>query len=96
MAVEQDRRLRRKVLQEGQARAELVDEECIGLEGGELAVAVDGDEKVELAQDRTENTEAREDGGRDDGVASDSDVKSSCEDEPRKLAQDNIIEVEGV
>lgn len=35
-----------QVLQEGQACAELVNEEGIGLKGGEFAVSVDGDEEV--------------------------------------------------
>ena len=40
VAVEQYRRFRLQVLQEGQARAELVDEEGIGSEGRELAIAI--------------------------------------------------------
>lgn len=78
MAVEQYGRLGLQVLQEWQARAQLVDEEGIGSDGGEFAVSVDGDQEVELAQDGAEDAEAREDGGRDNGVASDADVEGSC------------------
>lgn len=83
MAVEEYVRRRgvelgREAGQQRQAGAELVDEEAVGLEVGELA-REDGDlqDEVYLAEDGAEDGEARQDRRRHDGVAADADVESA-------------------
>lgn len=83
MAVEEYVRRRgvelgREAGQQRQAGAELVDEEAVGLEVGELA-REDGDlqDEVYLAEDGAEDGEARQDRLRHDGVAADADVEGA-------------------
>lgn len=77
MAVEQDGRPRLEELQEGQPRAELVDEEGIGPQGRELAVEADLDEEVQLPRDGAEDAEPGEDRGWEDGVAAHANFEGS-------------------
>ena len=64
-------------MKEGKPGTELVDEEGVGLEVGELRRHVDLKNEVELAQNGAENREAGEYGGRDDGVASDTNIEGT-------------------
>lgn len=77
MAVEEDRGGGAQELQQGETGAELVDEEVVWVEAGELAGIVDGEEEVGLAEDGAEDHEAAEVGGADQGVAADVDFESA-------------------
>lgn len=77
VAVEEDAAARVEVLEQGEAGAQLVDEEGIGRKLPELRVEVNLDDQVQLAQDGAEDAEAGQNRGRDDGVAADSDVEGS-------------------
>ena len=55
----------------------MVDDEDVWLEGGELAVEGDGEEEVDMAKNGAENSEAGQDGRRDEGVAADADVEGA-------------------
>lgn len=77
VAVEQDGGPWLKELQEGQPRAELVDEEGIWPQGGELAVEADLDEEVQLPRDGAKDAELGEDRGWEDGVAAHANLKGS-------------------
>lgn len=77
VAVEQDGCPRLKELQERQPRAELVDEEGIWPQGGELAVEADLDEEVQLPRDGAKDAELGEDRGWEDGVAAHANLEGS-------------------
>lgn len=77
MAVEEQRHILVRVLQQGQAGGELVDEEGARPEGGELAREGDGEEEVPLAQDGAEDGQAGEEGRGDEPGAADADVEGS-------------------
>ncbi len=74
MAVENCMGIWEKVGEEWDAGAELVDEECVGVERGEFGGEADLKDEVELSGYGAEDGEAREYGLGDEGVAPDADV----------------------
>ena len=73
--------------EEWHACAQLVDEEEIGSEVGELGREdSDREDEVELAEGSAEDGEPGEDGGRHEGVATDADIEGALEERKLVLA----------
>jgi hypothetical protein len=77
VAVEQDGDARREGAHQGEAGGELVDDKGAGVEGGQLARQMDGEQEVDVAEDGAQNGQPREDGRRDERVAADANVEGS-------------------
>ena len=74
MAIEEHVHIGVKVAHQRDASGELIDEKDVGLQGAELAGEVDGQEEVDMAENREQDLEAAEYGGWEE-VATDADVE---------------------